>query len=94
MYEGGDVQNRYSPLDYFLMSFPMEQLQLCLRETNIILRNNRKRETNTTELYKLFGIIVLITRFETTSRARLRSPVSQNKYIPAVNLGGMIGMSR
>ena len=94
MYGSGDVQNRYSPLDYFLMSFPMEQLQICLRETNTILRNNRKRETNTTELYKLFGIIVLITRFETTSRARLWSPVSQNKYIPAVKLGALTGMAR
>ena len=46
LYESGDVQNRYSPLDYFLMSFPMEQSQLCLRETNINLRNNRKRETH------------------------------------------------
>ncbi len=46
-YEGGDVQNRYSPLDYFLMSFPIEQLLLCLRETIINLRNNRKSETNT-----------------------------------------------
>ena len=68
LYEGGDVQNRYSPLDYFLLSFPMEQLQLYLRETNINLRNNRKREANTSELYKLFGIMVLITWFETTSR--------------------------
>ncbi len=24
LYDGGDVQNRYSPLVYFLMSFPME----------------------------------------------------------------------
>ncbi len=67
----------------------MEQLQLCIRETNLNLREIREKETNTTELYKLFGIMILITRFETTSRARLWSPVSQNKYyIPAVKLGG------
>ena len=34
----------------------MEQLQLCLEDTNTNLRNNRKRETNTTELYNLFWI--------------------------------------
>ena len=57
LYKGADVQNRYSPLDYFFMSFPKnEQLQLCLKETNINLRNSRKREMNTTELDKLFGI--------------------------------------
>ena len=43
LYEGGDVQNRYSPPDYFLMSFPMEQLQLCLKEKNMNLENNRKK---------------------------------------------------
>ena len=43
----------------------MEQLQLCLEEANMNLRNNRKRKTNVAELYKLSGIMVLITRFET-----------------------------
>ena len=37
----------YSPLDYFLMSYQLlEQLQLCLKETNMNLRHSRKRETN------------------------------------------------
>ena len=55
----------------------MEQLQLYLKETNINLKNNRNKETNTIELYKLFGIMVSITRFETTTtRARLWYPVS------------------
>ena len=60
IYEGEDVQNRYSPQDYYLMSFPMEEIYLYLKETLIILKNNRKRETNIFELYKLFEIMVLI----------------------------------
>ena len=94
LYQNGDVQHMYSPLDYFLMSFPNAQMDLCIIETNKQLREQRKRETTATELYKLFGIIILITRFETTSRARLWSTVSQNKYIPAVKLGAMTGMPR
>ena len=38
--------------------------------------------------------MVLITRFETTSRAWLWSPVAQNKYRPAVDLESMTGMPR
>ena len=51
LYQNGDVQQMYSPLDYFMMSFPDKQMQLCLNETNKQLRKNRKRETNKTELY-------------------------------------------
>ena len=94
LYQHSDIQHMYSPLDYFMMSFPNEQMELCLLETNKQLREKQKRETTVTELYKLFGIIILITRFETTSRARLWSTVSQNKYIPAVKLGAMTGMPR
>ena len=86
VYESDDIQNRYSPLDYFLMSFPLEQMKLHIKETNAQLRNARKRETTMTELYKVFGIVILITRFESTSRATFWSTVAQNKYIPAVKL--------
>ena len=79
LYQNGDIQHVYSPLDYFLMSFPSAQMELCLIETNKQLREQQKRETSVNELYKLFGIIILITRFETTSRAQLWSTVSQNK---------------
>ena len=61
MYEDEDVQNRYSPLGYFLMTFPMEQLQLCLKKINKIIRKNRIRETNTTDFYNLFGIVASMT---------------------------------
>ena len=38
--------------------------------------------------------MILITQFESTSRARLWSSVSQNKYIPAVKLGALAGRQR
>ena len=53
------------------MSFPNAQIELCLIETNKQLREQQKRESTITELYKLLGMIILITRFETTPWARL-----------------------
>ncbi len=89
LYQNIDIQHMNSPLDYFLKPFPNDQIEICLIETNKQLREQRKREANVTELYKLFSIITLITRFETTSRAWLGLTVSQNKYIPAIKLGAM-----
>ena len=74
------------------MPFPNDQRELCLIETNKQLRKYQKRETSVTELYKLFGIIILITRFETTFRDRLWSTGSQDKYIPAMKVGTVTGM--
>ena len=67
--ENGDVTREFSPLDYFLCSFPEEQTILTLRMTNIQLNLKRKREMNRPEFYKILGIIILIKRFEFTTRA-------------------------
>lgn len=58
------------------------------------LRKKRKRETNAPGLDELLGIMVLITRFELTSRASLWSPVSWNNYIPTVKLGIITSMPK
>ena len=61
---------------------------------NIQLNIKRKSKINRPELYKLLGIIILITRFDFTARASIwiRAPV--RKYIPAPKLGMTTGMSR
>ena len=61
--------------------------------TNIQLNLKRKREMNRPELYKLLGIIMLITQFEFTTRASLWIRAPNSKYIPAPNLGVTTGMS-
>ncbi len=94
LYYNSDMQHMNLPLDYLIMAFPNHQMQIYSYETNKELRKNRKRETNATELYKLSGILVLITRFDTTSRARIWSTVSQNKYIPAMKLDATTGIYR
>ena len=80
---GGDHQNSYSRLEYFLMLFPPEQLQLILQLTNNELAMARKTYTTAGEIVKFFGVMLLVTRFEFGSRASLWSNVTTNKYIPA-----------
>ena len=90
---GGDYQNSYSRLEYFLMLFPPEQLQLILQLTNNELAMARKNYTMAGEIVKFFGVILLVTRFEFGSWASLWSNVTTNKYIPAPSFG-LTGMPR
>ena len=50
--QGGDHQNSYSHLEYFLMLFPPEQLQLILQLTNNKLAMVRKNYTMAGEIVK------------------------------------------
>ena len=90
---GGDHQNSYSRLEYFLMLFPPQQLQLILQLTNNELAIARKSYTTAGEIVKFFGVMLLVTRFEFGSRASLWSNVTTNKYIPAPSFG-LTGMPR
>ena len=85
--QGGDHQNSYSCLEYFLMLFPPEQLQLILQLTNNELAMVRKNYTTAGEIVKFFGVLLLVTWFEFRSRASLWSNMSTNKYIPAPSFG-------
>ena len=88
---GGDRQNSYSRLEYFLMLFPPQQLQLILQLTNNKLAMARKNYTTAGEIVKFFGVMLLVTCFEFGSRASLWSNVTTNKYIlaPSFDLTGM-----
>ena len=90
---GGDHQNSYSRLEYFLMLFPPQQLQLILQLTNNELAMARKNYTTAGEIVKFFGVMLLVTCFEFGSRASLWSNVTTNKYIPAPSFG-LTGMPR
>ena len=68
---GGDHQNSYSRLEYFLMLFPPQQLQLFLHLANNELAMARKNYTMAGEIVKFFGVMLLVTQFEFGSRASL-----------------------
>jgi len=91
--QGGVIASEYLPMDYFFFSFPIQQKEVTMHLTNKGLRTKGRKQLNEREFYKLLGIIILITRFDFTTRASLWSPLSHNKYIPSMKLGSMTGMS-
>jgi Transposase IS4 len=84
---GGNWDLRYSRLDIFLLMFPPAQLDLCVTCTNeqLILKN--KKQTTKKELLKFFGIIILASRYEFTTRASLWSDNPPSKYEQAASFG-------
>ena len=57
---GGDHQNSYSRLEYFLMLFPPQQLQLILHLTNNELAMARKNYTTAGDIVKFLGSCYLL----------------------------------
>ena len=83
----------WTRFDTFMQMFPRLHLMTIVRETNFELNKKQEKMTTSEEIIKLFGILILITRFEFGSRASLWSAVQQFKYIPTASLG-RTGMSR
>jgi hypothetical protein len=73
--------------------FPKKQLDIMLRLTNRELISSQKKAMTTGELLKFFGVMILSTKFEFTSRASLWSNISPSKYVPAPAFG-KTGMPR
>ena len=89
---GLDLLN-HSRLDLFVLMFPPQQLMETVMFTNVVLQRKNKMETSQGEILRLFGIMILATKFEFLSRASLWSTVAQSKYRPAPSFG-RTGMSR
>ena len=84
---GTERNGRQSRLDYFLLMFPPEELNLIVTLTNTQLTGDGKLTTSHGEIIKFLGIWILITRFEFSSHASLWSTTANSKYIPAGGLG-------
>jgi hypothetical protein len=82
-----------SRLDFFMLMFPPKQLTDMLTFTNVELTLKRKAPTTKGEILKLFGVMILMTTVEFTSRASLWATVAVHKYQPAPSFG-KTGMSR
>jgi hypothetical protein len=85
--------NGMSALDFFLLMFPPKQLITMVDLTNAELSKWGLNTTNSSEMLKFFGILILTTSFEFTSRASLWSSVAPMKYRPAPHFG-LTGMSK
>ena len=87
------MQRRLSRLDNFLLMLPPKQLRNMVQLTNLRLITNKKRTTNTDEMLKMFGIMILITRYEFTYRASIWSTTAPYKYMADPSFG-KTGMPR
>lgn len=74
-------------LDIFYSLFPMRHLSKIVVMTNENLTAKNLSPTSSEELLKLFGMLVLITRFEFNDRRELWSLNGPSKYIPSPKLG-------
>ena len=89
----GDINSGYSPIDYFMFSFPIETTNLTICLTNVRLKSKGKKRLDKREFCKFLVAMILITRFNITTKENVWSFMSINKYILAVKLRQMTGMS-
>jgi Transposase IS4 len=74
--------------------FPPKQLRDMVHWTNIELSNYLElKQTSSSELLKLFGILILMTKFEFTSRASFWLTMAWSMYQPTPQFG-LTGMSK
>ena len=88
--QSGKLLSQY---DFFLLMLPPKQLTDMTELTNVELYKNVEERTTQGEILKLFGIMILMTRVEFTSRRNLWSNTPISKYIPAPSFG-KTGMTR
>jgi Transposase IS4 len=80
-------------LEYFLAVLPLKHIWKIVDMTNENLKKNNQQVTTPSEILKIFGVMVLMTRFEFSKRDSLWSSRRTSKFIPPVELG-ITGMSR
>ena len=83
-----------TPLDYFLAVFPPQELSLIAELISAQLFARRRPPTSPGEILKLFGVLLIGTRFEFGSRADLWSKSPRTKHMPAPAFGVRTGMPR
>ena len=91
--DGSDLQKSIARLEYFLLMFPPAQLELMVRETNLSLSGHSKKLLTKGELLKFFGVVLLASRFEYTTRASLWTSTPRARYMTAPAFG-KTGMPR
>lgn len=98
--QSGDVfkqhsrQSDVSPISCFFATFRMSYFSSIWTLTNNNLKNDNLDITTNGEILKFFGILILITRFEFSSRRDLWKRKDISKYIPSAQFGRFISRDR
>jgi hypothetical protein len=90
---GSDTGFSRTRLDYFLMMFPNDSLLHITEQTSLQIEDTGVIGTTVEEMIKFFGLIILATRFEFTTRASLWSRIALSRF-HAAPLFGRSGMAR
>jgi hypothetical protein len=77
--QDSDNEVRFSRLEYFLLMFPPTQLTTMCWLTNTMLAQQNKHPITAGELLRFFGILILTTKFEFSSRAQLWSTTAPSQ---------------
>lgn len=84
-----------SPMNAFLTMFPMHHLNKILELTNKELVQNNFLTTTASEILKLLGVLILITRCEFSSRRDLwKRDSDRSSLLPSARLGRFISRDR
>jgi Transposase IS4 len=84
---GDNCDEKYSRLDIFLMMFPPKQLEIIQQLTSRKLAEKNLLQTTIGEIVRFFGSLVLMTRYEFTTRASLWASHPPTKYETAPMFG-------
>lgn len=84
----GVAPRGWRPIQFFYQMFPLSHLGRMVRWTSENLNSSGKSSTSITELLRFFGIMVLMTRCQFSSRRDLWRKTSRYPLLPAINLGG------
>jgi hypothetical protein len=90
---GSDYSSPRSLLEYFLSVLPVKNMRKIVELTNENLQKSSQRPTRPSEILKVFGTMVLMTRFQFGKRDLLSSSKRPSTFIPAADFG-ITGMSR
>lgn len=89
----GSAPRDLTPFECFTTMFPMKHLEVIKRLTNVKLQERDIRTVTSGELLRFFGLLILLTRFNVSSRRDLWKKTS-SKYIPTPDFGRIMSRKR
>ena len=92
IYDKSSLITTMRPLDCFQWMFPIVFLSTIVQNTNKSLCSSCIRPTTAGEILKVFGVLILMTRFTFGPRRELWRRDSNHRYVPPPHFGLFMAM--
>lgn len=92
--QAGTAGNMFTPLDAFMTMMPLSYMPTIFELTNKKLFLRPAAATTSGELFKFFGLIILMTRVKFSNRRELWRRTSDSEYLPLHNFGKIMPRQR